>query len=230
MNAEALNQVVQYARAGHIGATKFDKVVYVGHSLGSCIGNYLAQKHPDAVESFILTGFSPYLAVGALGTVIGAAFLPAVLVAPTRFPGLLDPSYLYGTSTQGTRGIIYHVSYTEQVFQLDRATEGTTTAGEFATALLGQAKAPGFKGSFMALNDENDQIFCARNPLDPLTGDKGDCGTGSNSYTAQVSRLYPNAKAFAYVNIPETGHSLNYHYTAQQEFKAAHDFLAAQGF
>lgn len=47
-------------RAGEIESVGrgFGKVVYVGHSLGSIIGNALTVKYPGAVEGVVLTGFS----------------------------------------------------------------------------------------------------------------------------------------------------------------------------
>lgn len=229
LNAEVLFSVIQAARSGQVAGRKFDKILYISHSLGSVIGNYLAMEHPDAVEAYVLTGFTPMLAVGALGTVIAGGFAPDAVARPTK-AATLDPTYLFGANTAGTKGLIYFKSFTEQVFDIDRQTEGTTTVGEFATALLGQATIKGYTGPLLALNDQNDQIFCARNPLDPLVGYRGECGSGNDSYTAQVGKLYPNARAFAWKNIPATGHSINYHYTAQQTFQAAHEFLEAQGF
>lgn len=84
MNAAAINGVIETALAGSIGGRKFSKIIYVGHSEGSLVGNEFAQLYPDVVDSFVLTGFTPHLLVGALGTVIGGGFAPAPLIDPAK--------------------------------------------------------------------------------------------------------------------------------------------------
>lgn len=231
MNAEVLSQVIAAARAGKVAGRKFEKIVFVGHSEGSYIGNELAQLHPSDVDTYILTAYSPLLILGAFGTFLAGRLLPAGLIDPARFGSLaLDPSYLITTSRSGTTGFFYFGRFRQEVSNRDYDTRMTVPLGEFATGLLGTLPAPGFKGNLLALSGENDQISCARNPVDPLFGYRGDCGTGDSSYIAQTGKLYPNAKDFAYKIVPSTGHDLNYHYSAHETFKAAHDYLAKIGY
>ena len=230
MDAETLHGVIQAARAGKIGGRKFSKIIYVGHSEGSFTGNELAQLYPKDVDTYILTGFSPLLVVGAVGTILAGDFLPAVLVDKSRAPPSLDPTYLVGTNEAKVNGLLYYGDINPLAADYEYTIRGTVTLGELATALLGQLPAPGFTGSLFALTGQEDQIVCARLPTDPLVGYRGNCGSGPSSYTAQTRHLYPNAGSFGYGIVANAGHDVNYHYNAQQTFQKAHDFLSRQGY
>ncbi|KAM3414621.1 hypothetical protein BST61_g9780 [Cercospora zeina] len=97
---------------------------------------------------------------------------------------------------------------------------------EIATVPLGQLSSPDYKGSIFVLNGDEDRIFCA-GLLDTLLGVAGDC---SNGFVSRVQNGYPAAKAFGSYITANTGHALNAQRTAQESFKAAHDWLAQQGF
>jgi hypothetical protein len=148
----------------------------------------------------------------------------------TEPPHSLDPTYIIGTSQAALRGLLYFGDFNPLASNYDYSTRGTVTVGEFVTALLGQLPAPGFTGSIFALTGQEDQIVCCRLPTDPLVGYRGNCGSGPSSYTAQTRNLYPNAGSFGYGLVANTGHDMNYHYTAQQTFQIAHDFLSSQGY
>ncbi|CAL5869860.1 uncharacterized protein PFLUO_LOCUS4091 [Penicillium psychrofluorescens] len=230
MNAETIHGVIQAARAGKIGGRKFSKIIYVGHSEGSFTGNELAQLHPKDVDTYVLTGFTPLLVLGAIGTILVGDFTPALLVDKTRSPPSLDPTYTIATSQTGVTGVFYFGDFNTLAADHDYSFRGTVTLGEFVSALLGQLPAPGFTGSVFALTGQEDQIVCARLPTDPLVGYRGNCGSGPSSYTAKTRNLYPNAASFGYGLVPNTGHDMNFHYTAQQTFQMAHDYLSSQGY
>lgn len=78
---------------------------YVGHSYGSIQGNALAATFPDAVDTYVLTGYSGRFVTGLVPLAAGLA-LPAALVMP-RFAGLpvgylaqsYEPGRVYGLYT-----------------------------------------------------------------------------------------------------------------------------------
>jgi hypothetical protein len=178
-----------------------------------------------------LTGFSPFLTIGAPGLVIAPSFQPAAVIDPGRFGSLaLDPSCLAATSKVRTTGIFYFGQSTQEAADRDFSIRGTLTVGEILTASLDQLPAPAFKGRLLALSGGNDQIFCVRNSSDLLTGYKGDCGNGNSSYTAQTRSLFPGITTFEYSITPDTGHDQNLHYNAQETFSRAHVFLGRQGY
>lgn len=116
MQAEALYDAIQHIRAGALGGIQYDKILYTGHSLGSLVGNVLGQLHPDAVEAYVLTGFTPFLNRTLVGVVVAGPFLPTVLVDAVRYLRFaLDPTYLSPASASGTEGIFYDGEYDEGV-------------------------------------------------------------------------------------------------------------------
>lgn len=62
LSAAIIIELIKLARNGSVpGASgrAFDKVVYVGHSAGSIIGNGLVQQVPDLIDATALTGVRP---------------------------------------------------------------------------------------------------------------------------------------------------------------------------
>lgn len=55
VEAESIHQVVDHLRAGRVGGVRFDRVVLVGHSLGSGVATLEAATYHD-VDGVILTG------------------------------------------------------------------------------------------------------------------------------------------------------------------------------
>lgn len=229
MNAEVAHQIILQARTGAISGRAFSNIIYVGHSLGSLIGNVLGRKYPNDVDTYVLTGHTGDLIVGLLGTIIAPGFIPAILADPARFATYLDLSYFSFTIPRGYEGIAYFGDYDRSIVANEVANRGTTTVGEAFTALLGNLPANEITVPVQILNGIQDQIFCANFVTDPLVGFLGNCGVGDASKSAAASKLYPNAK-FEYFQVDQTGHLQVYHRSAQAQFKAAHDFLARSGF
>ncbi|KAF2209971.1 hypothetical protein CERZMDRAFT_46247 [Cercospora zeae-maydis SCOH1-5] len=227
LEAETIHAIIESARSGTLPGIQqsFDKVVYAGHSYGSLLGNALAAQHPEDVDSYVLTGFSLDALQGAAGFVVLPGFLPAAVVEPVRF-GSDDLAYLLATNEEGTKAAFYYGDYDEKIFSEDYDGRQAVPLSEIATVPLGQLPAPAYKGSVFVLNGNEDGIFCV-GLLDTLLGVPGDCSKG---FVSRVQNGYPAAKAFGSHITANTGHAVNRHRTAQESFKAAHDWLAQQGF
>jgi pimeloyl-ACP methyl ester carboxylesterase len=77
-HAEIAHGVVQLAKAGTSPLPRaFDKVIYVGHSFGSLIGNLMNEKYPDAVDATVLTGWSDNFVIAGIPIALGLVTLPA---------------------------------------------------------------------------------------------------------------------------------------------------------
>lgn len=227
--AEALHSVLQSARLGTLPIAQqrsFNKIIYAGHSYGAMVGNALSIQHPDAVDSYLMTGFSFKLLQGQAGVIVQSGFQPAAVALPNKY-GHLDPGYVTSTNGPGVRSVFYHGDFDDAVFQQDFSRRGTLTVAEVYTATFGQVNAPNYTGSVFVLNGNEDGVFCEDGPLQAILGVAGDCSKG---FSAGVRDGYPNAKAFEFYNTANTGHCLNTHRTAQESFKAAHDWLGGQGF
>lgn len=230
LQAEVIHAIVEAARNGTLPEAKqsFDKIICVGHSYGSLVANGHSTQYPDDVDAYIFTGYSDVLTQGEAGVAVLSLFLPAAVVSPTEFGGLLlDPTYLLSSSKNGTKSVEFYGDYDAEFVQYDLDHRGTVTLGEVATGTLGQIPAPHFKGAVFVLNGNEDGIFCEDGPVQALATVPGNCSKG---YSSGVASHYPAASKFGYYNTANTGHCLNIHLTAQESFKHAHNFLSEAGF
>lgn len=128
-NAHSIHQAIQHLRSGAVDGVRYDRVLLVGHSLGSLISWYEAAEYGD-VDAVITSGIlhtfdGPGVAKFGM-TLYPAAFDP-------RFAGkIIDPGYL--TTTPGTRAeSFYHLPNADpEVIDTDEALKETTTFFEAA--------------------------------------------------------------------------------------------------
>ncbi len=229
LEAAILEKIMQAARDGALPsvATKFRKIIYVGHSYGSLIGNWIAQSNPTAADQLHLTGFSERLLVGSPSILVGPVWLPASLLDSARFIGL-DLGYLMATSREGTERVFFSDDMDPAVLDRQWETRGTVTIGEILTAMLGQGSAPEFKGDIFVVNGDEDALFCASDPITAAKAKKGACE--DRGVSKNVADSYPAARRFGYLNLPKIGHSLGVHKDASRAIAASHEFMAASGF
>ncbi|CAG8971836.1 hypothetical protein HYALB_00001947 [Hymenoscyphus albidus] len=105
---EVLHKVLQAIRsgAGNSLPRQFSKIIYVGHSYDSIIGNALTSKYPTDVDSIVLTGCSSVFYY-TNQTIAGlAVFAPASITDPARF-GNLSPGYVQTINLDGVREVFY---------------------------------------------------------------------------------------------------------------------------
>lgn len=226
VQVEMYHEVIQALRKGDIGGRSFNKVVYVGHSYGSVMGNTLSAKYPTAVDALILTGYSRFLKPSVPGVIITPALRPAALVA-SRFSDLAL-GYLAMSSEDGRDQLLFTSDQSEWdsgLSDYDFVRQGTVTVGEAISSLFINDVATDYTNPVLVLTGHKDQIFCGLSL--PSLGE-ANCGEGDSNYMAQTASLYPNAK-YTWKDIPDAGHCLNFMYNADISFKAAHDFLEDVG-
>lgn len=208
-NAFVTHQLIEGLRGGQIGhGTRFQRVVLVGHSLGSSTSLLEASTYHD-VDGVVLTGFlhqfyPPWLFLAF------TSFYPAN--ADPKFVGQgLDPGYF--TTIPGTRDdLFYYLPNTDPaVVALDEATKETATIGEQNT--LGSALAPAVSQAVhvpvLLLDGQFDNAFC------------GPSLCPDAAAVAQLETPFFSAAAcLQTVVIPATGHDLNLHFTAPTTFGA----------
>lgn len=224
---EAYHEIVQALLNGNVGGRNFTKVAYIGHSFGSVMGNGIAAKYPDDVDAFVLTGYSKFLKASLIGVSVTPAMIPAFLVAE-RFSDL--PAGYQTASIEDGRISVFFTDddseYDPEVADYDFNHQGITTEGEAISSFFVNDVATNYTKPVHVITGHKDQIFCGL--ALPVLGEKT-CGSGSDNYMAQTATLFPNAQ-YSYTDIPGTGHALNFHYSANTTFKAAHDFLGEAGF
>jgi pimeloyl-ACP methyl ester carboxylesterase len=226
-HAEVLAGVAQLARQGTSPLPRaFQKIIYVGHSFGSLIGNLVNTKYPDIVDATILTGWSNDFVVPGIPVALGLVTLPAQLVEPARFSNL-PVGYLEVSSESGDIHAFFEQGkYDPRIQALDWARRGTLTLGEILTFPFAIASATGYNAPVFVVTAQQDTIFC--NPTAGLL--PPDCGTGPGNMLAQSADLYPAASVYEWYVVPNAGHCWQLHYTAQDGFNASHVWLEQQGF
>ncbi|EME81215.1 uncharacterized protein MYCFIDRAFT_111073, partial [Pseudocercospora fijiensis CIRAD86] len=218
-----LHQITTMLRAGQLSfAPKPNKVIFVGHSLSSVIGNGIATHYPKDFDAIILTGWSYTLIQAGPGLLL-TLLEPAQVHNPAKF-GSFPPGYLAFGSRQGKRDSYYaeHGSFSAGLEQWDFDHEDTITIGQIYSAFSGLQKAEQFTGDVLALTGQEDAFFCG--PTGSRALGPQSCGTGADSIPAKSKVFFPNAKFQDYL-APNTSHATTLHYSTPQSLKAAHDFL-----
>ena len=201
--AVALHDAVTALRTGAVDGHLFQRVVIVGHSLGSTEAWIEAARYQD-VDAVIVTGVLHAFSPAGLGA-LEADLYPAA--NDPKFAGSgLDSGYL--TTVPGTRESLFYDPATTNpaVVAADEATKDTTTATELAggAAILGEPPTdqPSYQITVPVLTvvGEDDSFFCtgvtAYNCADPA------------SVRAFEAQYYSPAAHLKVVVIPDTGHDL----------------------
>lgn len=208
-NSNVVHQLVQKLRAGEIGGTSFEKVVLVGHSLGSGVAIGEAARYGD-VDGVIVTGAMHGVNIGA------------PLIASSFYPALLDPKFGtsvpvgYLTSWPGTRyqAFYFPAEAEQEVIDLDDQTKDTVTPGEIATFYPNLLLSSNVHVPVFSVIGEVDAAFCTL-----------PCGLpGSPPETEGL--FYPADACLETMVVPGAGHDLNLHANAPDFHAAAEDWLA----
>jgi pimeloyl-ACP methyl ester carboxylesterase len=231
MQAELTASIIQQLRHGD--STIFPttllpragKIIVVGHSYGSFVINILLDNHPEGVDAAILTSYV-HVFSNAVSSVGEQQFAPASSVFPTRFGGL-DPGYLTLSNRTNEREtwLATDGSFDPEMPSLlfdhedvqaigEQNSINDETSGGFLTE-----KATGYLGPLAIMMGQDDQPFC-----------HGDCGMGDQSLIALSRPFFPNTGDFEGFLMPDTGHALQYHFTAREGFTKVHLWLEKNGF
>ncbi|NED81959.1 alpha/beta hydrolase, partial [Streptomyces sp. SID11233] len=200
---EAVHQVITDLRAGRIGHRAFKQVVWVGHSLGSEMAWYEAQKHRD-VDAFVLTGLR-HVGGEAPGDSAGdeppGGFVRAM--DDPAFQGrITDPGYW--TTGPGTRqfGFYYAPNAEQSVIDKDESLKDLTNKwelGEFATIALPADRSPSRAitvPTLIAFGDQDISYGCAATSGTACT---------PTAVKALEKPFYPKAKLDVMI-VPDSGH------------------------
>lgn len=201
-DAVALHDAVTALRTGTVDGHPFQRVIIVGHSLGSAEAWIEAGTYHD-VAAVIITGALHALSPAGLGA-LEAAVYPAA--DDPKFAGSgLDPGYL--TTLPGTRESVFYDPATADpaVVAADEANKDTVTGTELAgAAILGEppTEQPSYQISVpvLAVVGEDDSLFCAG-----VTA--YNCANPA-SVQAFEAQYYSPAAHLKVVVIPGTGHDL----------------------
>jgi pimeloyl-ACP methyl ester carboxylesterase len=214
--AVALHQVIQHLRSGDVGGHAFNKVIYVGHSIGSLLAWLEVATYHD-VDGVILSG--------ALHKFSQTFFSQAVT---DLYPADLDPHFAglnldsgYITSVPGTRGFLFY--YTPgadpNVIATDEANKDTMTSLELTGATSYWAGGPPAQSPSLQITvpvllviGQEDNIFCKPDAID--------CSSAQSVLQAEGPYYSPQA-LLQVVVVPNCGHDINLHYTGSLFYNSA---------
>ncbi|MEU2678315.1 alpha/beta hydrolase [Streptomyces sp. NPDC007107] len=217
---EAVHQVITHLTAGGAGHRTlgtadrhpFSKVVWVGHSLGSEMAWYEAQKHHD-VDAFVLTGLRhvPAQGSGDSGSEPPEGFMRASDDARLKHR-TTDPGYW--TTAPGMRqiGFYYQPNAEQAVIDRDESLKDLTNKwelGESATIGLPAAQSPSRAvtvPTLLAFGDQDVSYGCAATSRTPCT---------PSAIEKLEKPFYPKADLDVLI-APDNGHDIQLHKNAPQ--------------
>jgi pimeloyl-ACP methyl ester carboxylesterase len=221
LEAQNLHEVVQHLRAGRVGGTSYEKVVIVGHSVGSGIVAMEAATYHD-VDGVVLSGMThmPNVPALTLGAALGLqpVFLDSIL-------STLGSDPLYFTTRQGARaGLFYAMNDAEQlVVNADEATKDQVSVPGMGTVAVFGIVLPATRGIdvpvFQAVGTD-DVLFCGLLAL-------RDCSNAGALRAQEASYYRPEAQLETYV-LPGAGHSLALHRNAGAYRDATRAWLSSK--
>src|SRR5260221_4602929 len=214
-NSFVAHQLIQDLRSGTIGTKSFQKVIVVGHSLGSGVAIDEAVTYGD-VDGVILTGVIHNLNPDT-APLIANAFYPAFL--DPQFAGKnLAPGY-FTTKPGGIREQLFYYSPNADpvVIATDELTKETITDAEVAgipTSVLGR-ESLGIHVPTLEVNGQFDQIVC---------GGTVNCNDSVSVANNEQSFYSSDAHLQIYI-APDAGHDVNLHTNAHSTYTAINQWL-----
>jgi len=203
-DAYVLHQIIQ-----DLHLVGYKQVNSIGHSMGSGTAMREAAMYAD-VSRVVLTGYLH----AARNPVVGAALYPAN--QDPRFAGKkLDSGYLTTTPT-GRQASFYSSSADPAVVARDNKYKDIVSATFFGGYIADRAVPAGnnlsntIKVPVLLIDGQQDAVFC-------FTPDGLDC-TNQAGVQANEAPYYTGAKSLTVNTVPNTGHDLTLHPSANQSF------------
>lgn len=200
-SAQSLRDVIEAIRAGEIRnahGDRFERIVYVGHSMGSAIGWFVADSYLG-VDAYVFTGATHKMAQEATAPLLDAMY-PAAL-DPQLASKDWDLTYL--TTKPGKRGPLFYApaAVDRRVIAYDEAHKSAMSPAE-TLIRFESGKQVSVLVPVLLVVGAREWIFCGG------TGG-ADCSTSAALRSDEGCQLGPNVPSVdAYVQ-PDAGHMLN---------------------
>jgi pimeloyl-ACP methyl ester carboxylesterase len=212
--AAVIGDIVAQLRQRGSGAGSFERIVLVGHSLGSVVAGWTAAATGD-VDAVVLTGYLPVDHGGQVESrYLDTEFVPAVRAMP-YLRGLVDDDYLASRPESRVQLMFRQGQFDPEILEVDSQIIGATSRGELtggwtAGSRIIEGTVPTFvlvgQHDVLVLNPESDK----------------------DAYDA-VRRLHGESPGnFEFAVLPETGHNLNLHLNAGQAYETFNRWLGRQ--
>ncbi|MGB7798129.1 MAG: alpha/beta hydrolase [Pseudonocardiaceae bacterium] len=220
VEAASIHQVIGHLRAGRVCGVHFDRVILVGHSLGSGVVVREAATYHD-VDGVILSGMTHLVSAVTVAKIFTMSVYPVTL-DPQLHKNGGDPGYI--TTIPGRRGPLFYSAgdADPQVIATDEATKDQVSALGVGTIILFDFLGPTSRGinvPVLLAVGEKDVIFCgfvAR-----------DCSSAEALRKGEAPYFSPAAELSTYV-LPGSGHSIALHKNAGEYREATRAWLRAR--
>lgn len=194
--ASIVHQVIGKLRAGQVGGTRFEKVVLVGHSMGSGITALEASTYRD-VDGVIFTGMSHSMDIPALTGVFVNGIRPSLLDPVLARRGG-DPGYV--TTMPSTRGVFHALGDVDPgIVEADEATKDqvpATVVPDLLTLAFLSPMTRSINVPVLITNGDRDSLFCAFH-----------CGSEAQFKAAEAPYFGPDAQLSVRL-FPNAGHAI----------------------
>ncbi|KAL3462455.1 Alpha/Beta hydrolase protein [Aspergillus heterothallicus] len=202
---------------GSISIPDFDKIVLVGHSLGSAVTIGVLSQYGELVDGAVSTGLITH---GKLGQIGQQAFgLEHAKSHDKRRFHDRGSGYLVQATESNVQQIFFKKGHFDsRMLEYGEQIKETGTVGEFLSlgAVLANP-APNYKGPLLFALAEYDFGVCA-----------GNC-TGSYDLDAIKSDMFTAASDVKVHIQPGSGHALTMHRNATGHYQAIFDYLGEKG-
>ncbi|KAI9150314.1 Epoxide hydrolase [Paramyrothecium foliicola] len=205
---QTVHQVIEQTRSGALLGRTYEKITLVGHSLGGMIGNGLAVKYPEDVDSLVLLGvaWNKELVYPAFMAGLQSA---ARLQRPEVW-GEYDDFYQTQSTPEAREAANFAGDYDPAALAIDFETRDLDTLGIAISFAFHLGPAPEFtKPVFLGIGS-NDVFFC---------------GQRCTSEPYDVYDNLPNAADHVIKVWPNTGHAILAHRVAPTVIRDVREFL-----
>ena len=211
-NGYVIHQVVDALRAGEVASTNFEKVIVVGHSMGSMTTINYASSFPGEADGIILTGVLHDINWPNASSLLLANLYPAKGDQKFAEQFQWDEGFTYLTTIPDKRGeaFYYLPNADPAVIALDESLKQTTTSGELNTGpgmLLGPTSLQ-IEGPVQVVIGQYDPFFC---------GNLVNC-SDKNAVQNYEEGVFSAAACVETAVINDAGHDLNLHLNANATY------------
>ncbi|KAF2869229.1 Alpha/Beta hydrolase protein [Massariosphaeria phaeospora] len=221
LQVDLAHALIQQLRNGDIGNMAFEKVVGVGHSLGSALTQSLTARYPEDLDAAILTGHSAFFA-GAMAGFASAGWQIAKTLSDRPELGELPNGYFaHAAIPQALQfSFYYYPHFDEKIFFRAMESRGCNAIGETLTLTSVYVPATDYAKPVLVLNGQQDYFYC-----------QGNCLAPTDVTAEALAVFFPNAlkDVSQAVTLPNIGHNINFHLGRQEAFDAMLKFLAGAG-
>ncbi|KUL89228.1 hypothetical protein ZTR_03653 [Talaromyces verruculosus] len=207
---DVLHEIYLQLRAGAIGGQKFDRIIHVGHSYGSILGSIVSDEYPDDIDHLVMTGWT-YVDLPVKGNHTMSMMVSASVWKHEKYYHLSPGYFVIGDIGSKETGC-FTGNYDRSLVSLDYELQDVTGLGE----LTSQTIVSKYKGDVFVLQGERDLALCETRDLEIM----------DTSEVAATKNYFPKARNVEWHILPDTGHCISLHLSAEHGANIVHDWLA----